>query len=74
VFGHERILRPIDRGQLNGDPGGREEPMSKTRYNAASWAVGKKRGEPMREPEDVSAMLRLHELGWGRSGLLLSLG
>ncbi len=40
--------------------------MSKTRYNAASsWAVGKRKGEAMHEPEEVAAMLRLHDLGWG---------
>ena len=40
--------------------------MSRTRYNAASsWAVGKRKGETMREPEEVAAMVRLHELGWG---------
>ena len=48
--------------------------MSKTRCNAASWAVGTKRGEPMREPEYVSAMLRLHELGWGAKRIAAELG
>jgi hypothetical protein len=48
--------------------------MSKTRYNTASWAVGRKRGEPMREPEDVSAMLRFHELSWGAKRIAAELG
>jgi transposase len=40
--------------------------MSRTRYNAASsWAVGKGKGETMREPEEVAAMLLLHELSLG---------
>lgn len=39
--------------------------MLRNRYNGSSLAVGKRRGEPMREPDEVRAMLRLHESGWG---------
>lgn len=49
--------------------------MSRIRYNASSsWAIGTKRGETMREPEEVSAMLRLHELGWGAKRIAAELG
>lgn len=49
--------------------------MSRTRYNAASfWAVGKRKGETMREPEEVAAMLRLHEKGWGAKRIAHALG
>ncbi len=49
--------------------------MSRTRYNASSsWAIGTKRGETMREPEEVSAMLRLHALGWGAKRMAAEFG
>ncbi len=49
--------------------------MSRIRYNASSsWAIGIKRGETMREPEEVSAMLRLHALGWGAKRMAAELG
>jgi transposase len=48
--------------------------MSKIRYTAASLAVGKRRGETMREPEEVTAMVRLHELGWGAKRIAHALG
>ena len=49
--------------------------MSRIRYNASSsWAIGTKRGETMREPEEVAAMLRLHALGWGAKRIAAELG
>lgn len=49
--------------------------MSRIRYNASSsWAIGTKRGETMREPEEVSTMLRLHALGWGAKRIAAELG
>lgn len=39
--------------------------MLRNRYNGSSLAVGKRRGELMRAPDDVRAMLKLHESGWG---------
>ena len=38
--------------------------MSSVRYNGSPLAVGK-RGERMREPEEVAAMLALQAKGWG---------
>jgi hypothetical protein len=32
------------------------------------------RGEPMQSPEDVAAMLRLHECGWGAKRIARELG
>lgn len=48
--------------------------MSRSRYKRPfSLAVGKGT-EPMREPEEVSAMLRLQELGWGAKRIARELG
>jgi transposase len=49
--------------------------MLRSGYNGGfSRQIGKGKGEPMREAEEVSAMLRLHALGWGVRRIAAELG
>lgn len=49
--------------------------MLRSGYNGGfSRQIGKGKREPMRESEEVSAMLRLHALGWGVRRIAAALG
>ena len=48
--------------------------MEVSREAADSSRLGQPRGEPVQTPEDVAAMLRLHDLGWGTRRIARELG
>jgi len=47
--------------------------MSNVGYNGSSLAVGTS-GESVREPDEVAAMLKLHEKGWGAKSIAREFG